>query len=126
MSINNATRFALVLVAGLTLANPAAALRCNQKIVSEGMPKEKVRKYCGEPTSIQERTVVRAGFPRAPSRTQSDHSDQQELLFADRSYEEVLVEEWTYNFGRHRFMYLVRFANGRVVSIEDIGYGYHE
>ncbi len=102
------------------------ALRCDHKIVSKGMSQGEVRKYCGEATSTQERTLVRAGIPRRQNRSQSDQGNSQELVIADRSYEEIVVEEWTYNFGRHRFMALIRFENGRVTSIEDLGYGYVE
>ncbi|MGI9294868.1 MAG: DUF2845 domain-containing protein [Pseudomonadales bacterium] len=124
MTTSNAILMATALTVGLTLADPVMALRCDRKIVSEGMPQGEVRKYCGEPTSTQERTIVRAGIPRSQNRTQSDRRGRQELLFADRSYEEIVVEEWTYNFGRHRFIYVIRFENGRVTAIEDLGYGY--
>jgi len=48
-----------------------------------------------------------------------------ELLFADRAYVEIVVEEWTYNFGPHRLMRVVRFENGLVTSITQLAYGYH-
>ena len=43
---------------------------------------------------------------------------------ADRAYEEVVVEEWTYNFGPRRLMRQVIFENGFVRSIKQLGYGY--
>lgn len=36
----------------------------------------------------------------------------------------VTVEEWTYNFGPHQFIHLLRFRNGRLVRIERGGYGF--
>lgn len=126
MKINNAIRLALAVSIGLTLSAPAMALRCDRKIISEGMPQEKVRKYCGEPTSIQERSLVRAGIPRRLDRPSSDRKGSQQLVIPNRGYEEVLVDEWTYNFGRHRFMYMIRFENGFVTLIKELGYGYVE
>ncbi len=35
-----------------------------------------------------------------------------------------LVEEWTYNFGPHSFMYRLRFADGVLRSITTLNYGY--
>ncbi len=126
MSIFKILRLAVLFSVGLMLANPAMALRCDRKVMSEGMRTIEIRKYCGEPTESQQRTVVRAGFPRRQGRTTPNDNSQQELLYNDRSYEEVLVEEWTYNFGPRRFMVVVRFVNGLVTDIEDLGYGYHE
>lgn len=126
MSIFNTIRLATLFSVALMIANPAAALRCDRKVISEGMRQIEIRKYCGEPTDTQERTAVRAGIPRRQGRTNPNDNSQQELLINDRSYEEVVVEEWTYNFGPHRLMVVVRFVNGQVTDIEDLGYGYRE
>lgn len=124
-------RICIFLVGTLLLSQPALALRCGAKLISDGTPQGKVLRYCGEPESIQVRTVVRAGLPRNRSfglaryrfdaRTRSDS----ELLFADRAYEEFIIEEWTYNFGPRRLMRVIRFENGIVTSIKQLGYGYH-
>ncbi len=126
MRVFNIIRFATLFTAGLVMASPTMALRCDHKVVSEGMRQIEIRKYCGAPTTTQERTVVRAGVSRRQGRTNPDGNSQQELLYNDRSYEEIVVEEWTYNFGRLRFMVVIRFVNGVVTDIEDLGYGYIE
>ncbi len=123
------TQRLLLLCCILLLAEPALAMRCGSRLVSDGAPQAKVLKYCGEPESIQVRTILRAGFPRY--RAQLGVSDtrsigySRELLYADRSYVEVVVEEWTYNFGPHRLMRIVHFENGRVTSVTRLGYGYN-
>ncbi|TDJ46405.1 MAG: DUF2845 domain-containing protein [Gammaproteobacteria bacterium] len=123
------TQKLILLCCILLLAEPAAALRCGGKLVSNGAPQAKVLKYCGEPESIQMRTIVRTGIPRHRIRHGINdtrligYSD--ELLFADRSYVEIVVEEWTYNFGPHRLMRIVRFENGLVTSVSRLGYGYN-
>ena len=123
------TQRLLLLCCILLLAEPALAMRCGSRLVSDGAPQAKVLKYCGEPESIQVRTILRAGFPRYRARLGvSDGRSieySRELLYADRSYVEVVVEEWTYNFGPHRLMRIVRFENGLVTSVTRLGYGYN-
>jgi hypothetical protein len=118
---------ALVLGAALfLLPGPAEAFRCGGKIVTEGDHTSKVRKYCGEPLGIQERVIYRSGVTRPRYRVEGPGGwrYEREVLRYDRSYEEVVVEEWTYNFGPRRFMQLVRFENGFVTEIKSVGYGY--
>lgn len=38
----------------------------------------------------------------------------------------VNIEEWTFNFGPHHFLYFISFENGKVTDIEQGGYGYPE
>ena len=38
--------------------------------------------------------------------------------------EEVVVEEWTYNFGPYQLMVKIRLDNGIVADIKYLGYGY--
>jgi hypothetical protein len=112
------------------LAEPALAMRCKGKLVKEGDHKARVLRYCGEPTATQSRTIVRSGLPNARREivlTDGNSSiRREELLIHDRSYEEILIEEWTYNLGPNRMMRLVRFENGIVVTVNGLGYGYHD
>ena len=118
----------VLLVAGITLPmDPAFALRCGNRLVSEGDPAARVLKICGEPAGVQQRVIYRTGFTRPRFRDYGPGVHfHREVLSYDRSYEEVLVEEWTYNFGPRRLMQLVRFENGFVADIKQLGYGYHD
>ena len=109
-------------------ATPALAFRCGSKIVSEGDHYSKVLKYCGEPVGVQERVIYREGRTRPRFRVEGPNGLEydREVLRYERSYVEVLVEEWTYNFGPRRLMQLVRFENGFVTSVDQLGYGYRE
>jgi hypothetical protein len=109
-------------------ATPALAFRCGNRIVSDGDHYSKVLKICGEPTGVQERVIYREGVTRPRFRVEGPNGLRydQEVLQYDRSYVEVLVEEWTYNFGPRRLMQLVRFENGFVVEVDQLGYGYRE
>jgi hypothetical protein len=110
----------------LLATSPAFAFRCGAKVVAEGDHYSKVLKYCGEPIGVQERLIYREGRTRprvfidGPNGLRVDR----EVLTYDRSYVEVAVEEWTYNFGPRRLMQLVRFENGFVAEVEQLGYGF--
>jgi hypothetical protein len=119
-----ATAISLLLFA----ATPALAFRCGNRIVSEGDHYSKVLKYCGEPVGVQERVIYREGRTRPRFRAEGPNGlpYDQEVLQYERSYVEVMVEEWTYNFGPRRLMQLVRFENGFVVELDRLGYGYRE
>lgn len=112
----------------LLAATPALAFRCGSRIVSEGDHYSKVLKYCGEPVGVQERVIYREGRTRPRFRVEGPNGleYEREVLQYERSYVEVLVEEWTYNFGPRRLMQLVRFENGFVVNVDQLGYGYRE
>jgi hypothetical protein len=112
----------------LFAAAPALAFRCGNRIVSNGDHYSKVLKICGEPTGVQERVIYREGPTRPRFRVDGPNGLQydREVLRYDRSYVEVLVEEWTYNFGPRRLMQLVRFENGFVVEVDQLGYGYRQ
>ena len=101
----------------LTIAVPANAdgMRCGSKLMSQGDPRAKVRQFCGEPTDVQTRSILRRPIFNFGGRIYS---------YGD-GYVEVPVEIWTYNFGPYKLMRQVRFVDGRVEDIETLGYGYH-
>lgn len=116
----------LLCICILVIAEPALALRCGNRLVSDGDHMSKILKYCGEPTSVQVRSIYRAGFPKQIRRHRFDTADNDFLLYADRAYVEIIVEEWTYNFGPRRLMRTIKFENGIVVAVKQLGYGYLE
>ena len=95
----------------LLAAVPAHAFRCGSRIITRGDPAEKILHYCGEPVSVQTRLSQRA-------------------FFADRwrrypgYVEDVVIEEWTFNFGPQQLIRVVRLENGYVEDIKHLGYGY--
>lgn len=118
----------LLLLLAIGFAAPALALRCGNKLVQRGDPMPKVLKFCGEPVATQTRSIVRRGIPR--SRVFRDRDlrgfSEDELLINDRAYVEVLVDEWTYNFGPRKLMRIIRFENGLVADVKELGYGYRD
>lgn len=97
----------------LLASDPAHAMRCGNRIVTDGMHEAEVRAICGKPYS--ERSlgyVVRSHFGRYRG--------------YGGFYREVLVTELVYNFGPRKLMRRLRFEGGILTSIETIGYGYRE
>src|SRR5688500_6065539 len=101
----------------LAVAAPASAdgMRCGGKLMTNGDPRAKVRQFCGEPTDIQTRSILRRPFFDFGGRV---------FTYGD-GYVEVPLQIWTYTFGPYKLMRQVRFVDGRVEDIETLGYGYH-
>lgn len=92
-------------------AMPAHALRCGNLLVLEGEYVYSVLQKCGPPQYRDDRVEYRG------LRLKGRGLEQEQVV-------PVNVEEWLYNFGPQYFMQLLRFENGRLVEIRNLGYGY--
>jgi len=92
----------------LLAAAPAGAMRCGSQLVTIGDRAAEVLAKCGEPLTIDRWDLVR----------------QTSGFFRFKTWEQVVVEEWTYNQGRSKFMRVLRFENGRLVDEETAGKGF--
>ncbi len=72
----------------------------------------KVLRYCGEPDFAQSRAA------RRPYYNPYGHS-----LYGGL-FEDVWIQEWTFNLGPHKLMRVVIMENGVVRKIQHLGYGY--
>lgn len=119
-----------VIVIAMTASTPALAFRCHSHLVKDGDPQVRVLQLCGEPASSKRHVVYRSGitapFVNWEARPGNRPGIGDELLLAERSLIEVVVEEWIYNFGPHRLMQRVRFENGIVTDTDYLDYGYSE
>lgn len=106
---------ACIAIAALAASAEAAALRCDHKLITEGDRGVEVRRYCGEPIAVSKRYTQGTLVTR--------HG---RYLLRGAFPTEVLVEEWTYNFGPRRLMRIIRLENGVVTDIEALGYGFRE
>ena len=98
------------------------SLRCGVRLISEGDYKAKVLAECGEPDHVEiweEERIYRYYYK--PEDDQRLHRNYLKPRYV-KDY--IIVEEWTYNHGRYRFMDHIRFENGRVRKIESGDYGY--
>lgn len=99
-----------------------ADLRCGQYVVLRGARQSEVLRKCGDPSNIEsweKESVKRDFYKNIPA--QSDEELSQEPLFLR---EQIRVEEWEYNFGPTRFLYYLRFENGKLIRITVGDYGY--
>jgi hypothetical protein len=88
------------------------ALRCGSRLIAPGDPAAKLREYCGEPESVYTRLEQRGSFVHG--------------RYFPGFVQEVVVEEWTYNFGPNKLMRQVQVVDGVVGEIKLLGYGYHD
>ena len=112
-----------LIAASLIIPSTAMAMRCGTRPVTDGNTQEEVLRNCGEPTQTNSRYITRgSGYVNFRTRDALSGSHQGNYFFI----EEVLVEEWIFNFGPNKFMRKVTFENGIVVEIDTLRYGYHE
>lgn len=106
-----------ILLAALGLVTQDVwALRCDRQLVNAGDAKIQVLRKCGEPDFSEHRVEYRSYRQRGSGLQQPGLDFENQVP--------VNIDEWTYNFGPHRFMQRLIFENGRLVKIEDLDYGY--
>ena len=102
-----------VVALAASAASAADAFRCGSKLITRGDHAARVLRYCGESDAIQSRVAVRGVFAAG-------------AVFLPGFYEEIEIEEWTYNLGPHKLMRSVYLENGKVRDVDTLGYGYRE
>lgn len=114
------------LCAGMLLMGELAhAFRCGTKIVRDGMHEQQVIAVCGEPTSMRHIGYAVRAFNYRIYRPRGSHNFYRHPAFGSLATD-VVVTEWVYNFGPRKLMRRLIFEGGILVTIESIGYGYHE
>jgi len=111
------TKWLLALGLSLAAADEAYAFRCGNSLVTEGDTRSEVIADCGEPTEIDSR--------RAILRRPIEWIDGR-LYTVGEGLVEIPIDVWIYNLGPRKLMRRLRFEDGRLVSIETLGYGYLE
>lgn len=118
----------IVAAIGIGLTTPALAFRCGTKLVTEGMHRSEVLARCGEATTEsirhstrEPRIVVDRSRPRW---YRQDNRGLWTTAGIGPVVQELVIHEWTYNFGPNRLMRFLRFENDRLVRIEELGHGY--
>ena len=102
-------------------AQAAEGMRCGQRLVSTGDPQYVVQERCGPPDAVSQRMETR----RVTDVIQTPCATGMCARAVERTVE-VMIEEWTYDFGKRRFLQLVQFVNGRVDRVVTGGYGYKD
>jgi hypothetical protein len=98
------------------LAARADALRCGSRIVVVGDTRGQLQAICGDPVDVTSHRVL-----QQPVYYLHGHR-----YFLSSGLIEIVVEEWTYNFGPLKLMRRVRIEDGIITDMETLGYGYNE
>lgn len=121
------SKWSVVLFSLAALATPASAhadsLSCNGRIVSTGDSRYQVRAVCGEPDDVTQRVEYRT----LRGRVAGPCVREGEKLRCSRTREhvvEVVIDEWTYDFGKNRFIEYLTFEQGRLLSVRAGSYGH--
>jgi len=133
MKTSRSALILLIILSILTLTDArATGLRCGVRLITEGDFKARVLAECGYPDHVEVWEEERVyGFRNHPSYygiyEDYDHMRPDDDNRYGRPYrikKLVIIEEWTYNHGRSRFMDHLRLENGIVVDITSGDYGY--
>lgn len=111
------------LVALLLVAEPAEAFRCGSKLVKDGMHEAQIRAICGEPTTARNLGFAVRGYSYDYGRRTGVGTYRRPAYGLS---EEVIITEYVYNFGPRKLMRRLVFEGGVLVTIESLGYGYHD
>jgi Protein of unknown function (DUF2845) len=122
-----AARFVAVglglLCALLSAAAHAEGMYCGSRLISRGDTLFQVRSVCGVPDDAQRRVETRTERRRvrvACARAQNP-SGQCERTVEQST--DVVVDDWTYDLGRQRFIRFLTFVDGRLATVQTGGYG---
>ena len=111
-------RFILVaILASISWDANAQAMRCGNKLITQGDSIAKVATLCGDPSQVDHTSIVRS--------TASTFVNGR-WVQSGGAQVEIPVEVWLYNFGPDKLMQQIRFEDGRVVKIETLDFGYAE
>lgn len=105
----------LVLALGALGASSARAMSCQNRLVRVGDAPARVRSLCGEPADVTTRVEQRSVtvHRRAASG----------VIVSETISVAVTVERWVYDFGPQRLMRELLFEDGRLQTIQTLGYG---
>lgn len=117
---------ATAIVTALLIAEPAAAFRCGNKLVSDGMHEAQVVAICGQPATMRNLGVALRSYDYRYTRYVGPGWTAYTSPGFDSFALEVVITEYVYNFGPRKLMRRLLFEGGVLVTIETIGYGYRE
>lgn len=119
-------RFFLIFLSLSLLSDQAFAFRCGSKLVRDGIHEQKVLQICGEPVSVRHLGYAIRPYDFSSRRQTLPGLSVNRYPYHRNFSEEVLITEYVYNFGPRKLMRRLVFEGGILVTIETLGYGYHE
>lgn len=118
----------LLALGWLALQQPANAdsMRCGDNLASSGDTTYEVRASCGEPDAADHHVEYRTIRQRIPIPCTKDANGRERCESVIEQTIEVVVDDWTYDFGKNRFIQHLRFEQGRLLSVVSGGYGHKD
>ena len=116
---------ATLIAATLLYSGSAHAFRCGSKLIRDGMHEQQVVARCGQPTTVRHIGQTIRAYDYFSHVRRHGYTYWRSPGFSHLATE-VVVTEYVYNFGPRKLMRRLVFEGGILVSIETIGYGYHE
>ncbi len=109
----------------------AGGMRCGNKLVSVGDSLYDVRAACGEPAATERRVEYRTvrRRVRVPCFQERDPHSGKDRLVCEREEShtvEVVLDVWTYDFGKRRLIHHALFEQGQLVNVTTGGYGHRD
>jgi hypothetical protein len=122
---------ALLSPSGIPTANAQpAGLYCANRIVAKGDPAYRVLKLCGEPDARAQRVVyrtvrrkVRVPCGLVQSSFHLTGAGRGRCSRTEEEVVEVVLDEWTYDFGRNRLIHYLLFEADQLIEVRVGGYG---
>jgi hypothetical protein len=111
-------------VLGIMLGSAQAeadGMRCGTRLVSAGDSTYEVKSRCGAPQDATRRVETRTERRRVRvpcGRDGEARCDRVQEVAAD-----VVVDEWTYDFGPQRFVHYLTFVDGKLARVATGSYG---
>lgn len=104
---------------GVAHSGPSG-FRCptTARLISVGHTTQEVRSRCREPDEARATVELRTVRETVRRWVQGVARE----VTVERTVE-VAVDDWTYDFGKNRFMHFLRFENGRLIAVREGGYG---
>jgi len=102
----------------------ADGMRCGSRVVSSGDTLYAVRAVCGEPDAADRRVVTRTEVQRVKAPCFRDDRGAVRCERDTAVQVDVIIDEWTYDFGTQKFIRYLTFENGRLQRVATGGYGY--
>jgi uncharacterized protein DUF2845 len=119
--------FCLASLTTLLVSVPSDAstdgMRCGQRLVSTGDTLYAVRSVCGEPAATDRRIVQRTGRRKVSAPCFKDRDGQVRCERVEEYTVDVVIDEWTYDFGPRRFVHYLTFEDSKLIKVATGGYG---
>lgn len=113
------------LVCALLVGQSARAdgMQCGNNLVTTGDSLYQVRSVCGDPDAAFHRVEYRTVRQRVPTPCVNEGGRVRCETIIEHTVE-VHIDEWTYDFGKDRFIEYLTFEQGQLLRVNEGSYGH--